>query len=200
MARLLRGFEYKFGGVAFEVRQFEGFCGGLNINRSIRKIAFNAMNLGGIFQSLLPFFENNNNLAELWIQRCEFGAGSARQLLFLLSGCNKSLKSVKLEDNQIGDELVDVIEAIGMDPQLEYLALPSMRLGNYECRALSTVVRSMTRLSTLDLSCNNIIDDDGVDALTADLLTKRLPESCRSTGKSQFEFGDAPSLPQQYWQ
>ena len=60
----------------------ETFCEGVNSNRSIQRIEFVNMDLSGgdIFQSLLPFFENNNNLCELVVYDCHFGAGCARKL------------------------------------------------------------------------------------------------------------------------
>ena len=90
----------------------EPFCRGVNHNRSIRKITFSWMDtLGGeIFQSLTPFFKNNRNLSELWVERCQFGAGSARQLSLALRGCSKSLKRFSLYGNYMGDEpLVEIL-------------------------------------------------------------------------------------------
>ena len=60
----------------------EPFCRGLNRNRSIQKIEFYMIRpFGGeIFQSLSPFFENNNSISELVVVRCAFGAGCARRL------------------------------------------------------------------------------------------------------------------------
>ena len=79
---------------------------------------------GEIFQSLRPFFENNNNLSEIEVEECQFGPGCARQLSLALRGCNKSLKYVRFAYNQMGDEqLVDIIEALSAHPQLEKLEL-----------------------------------------------------------------------------
>ena len=79
---------------------------------------------GEIFQSLRPFFENNHNLSEIVVEECTFGSGCARQLSLALRGCNKSLKSVRISDIQMGGEqLVEIIEALSVHPQLERLDL-----------------------------------------------------------------------------
>ena len=104
---------------------FRGVIG----NVSIRIISFNQMNLfeGDIFRSLRPFFENNNSLAEVDVEECEFGAGCARQLSLVLSCCNKSLKGVGLLDIEMGGgQLVDIFEALGTHHLLETLYLPNL--------------------------------------------------------------------------
>ena len=78
---------------------------------------------------------NNDKLAELVVYDCVFGAGCARQLASGLRVCNKSLKSVTFRYNQMGNErLVDVIEALGVHPQLEEVVLISMNIGRNEAQ------------------------------------------------------------------
>ena len=87
-----------------------------------------------------------------------------------LRGCNKCLKHVRLESNEMGDEqLVNVIEALTENPQLESLELLETNVGRLECGALKTLLRCInTELQELTLS-NTEIDDEGVDTLTGAL-------------------------------
>lgn len=166
----------------FHNNTIESFCRGLNSNRSIQKIGFYEMGLSGgeLFQSLRSFFENNNNISELAVSGCEFGPGSAQQLSLALRGCNKSLKSVKFRDNQMGGELVDTITALSAHPQLEELKLWSMYFGRNERTALVNLLREASGLQELTLFCcsplqqYNVVDDEGVEALVGGLTNSRL--------------------------
>jgi Ran GTPase-activating protein (RanGAP) involved in mRNA processing and transport len=135
------------------------------------------MNLSGgeIFQSLGQLFEKNGNLSELEVEDCYFGGGGVSHFSMALRGCNKSLKSVKITNNQMGDEwLVEIIDALSVHPQLETLALEWMNIGRNECAALANVLNStMAALQELSLF-NNAIDDEGVDILAGALTNSRL--------------------------
>ena len=158
-----------FVGITNDIEQF---FRGVNRNRSIHNITFLGLHImgGEIFQSLRPYFENNNNLSELDVERCTFGAGCSRQLSLALRGCAKSLKCVKFWHNRMGNEpLVDIIEAFSVHPQLEKLELVGMNVGRSECRAiLVLLLRADIELQELNLSGNDI-DDEGVDDLASDL-------------------------------
>jgi hypothetical protein len=95
-----------------------------------------------------------------------------------LRGCNKSLKSLTLARNEIGDEhnridgepLEGIMEALSTHTQLQDLYLERMNIGANECTAVVNLLRSTTtELRTLNLYINNI-DDVGVDALVDALL------------------------------
>jgi len=136
------------------------------------------MNLlgGEIFQSLRPFFEKNSNISEIAVEDGLFGAGSARQLSLALRCCNKSLTSIKIENNQMGGErLVEIIEALNTHSQLEKLRLIGTGIGITECVALADVLRHTiaSELRTLYLR-DNYIDDEGVDTLVGALTKSRL--------------------------
>ena len=161
-------------------KAIETFCAGVNINRSIKKIAFSNMDLSGgdIFQSLRPFFENNSNLSKVLVERCQFGAGCVRRLSLILRGCNKSLESVSLSTNEMGngEQLTEIIEALSAHPQLTYLRLWRMNIETNECTALSTLLlHTTTELYSLDLR-NNDIDDVGLDTLAGALTNSSLSD------------------------
>ena len=151
----------------------EPFFRGLNRNRSIQKISFHHMCImgGEVFQSMRPFFTDNNNLSGLEVVDCVFAEGCARCLSSALRICSKSLKYIKLSANQMGDErLEDIVEALAVHPHLEEIKLRRMSVGRNECVALSTLLFSaVTTLRTLDLR-DNIIDDEGVDILVGVLI------------------------------
>jgi len=152
----------------------EVFRRGLGNNKSIRTLS-----LGGEFSfggSLLPmldtFLENNKNLDNIEVEDLrEFGAEDARQLSLALGGYNKALKAFRLSESDLQDgQLVDIITALSMHPQLMELRLSNMEMGRNECAALSTLLRwSTTKLITLNLHGNNINDEEVevlVDAVT----------------------------------
>ena len=144
------------------------FCRGLNMNNTLQKIMFRGVDLlnGQVLRMLDPFFKNNHKLTEIEVCDCELGTEDARQLSLTLGGCTKSLKHILLADCQMGDgQLVDIILALSMHPQLEQLYLLRMNIGRNECIALATLLHNTTKqLQSLSLRENNI-DDEGVDAL-----------------------------------
>ena len=167
----------------YDRADIEAFFGGVNSNRSIQEITFNDMYLseGEIFQSLHPFFENNNNLSYLFVNKCVFGYGCAHQFSLLLRGCNNSLKRVRLSNNLMGDclkvarlEDFGIIRALSMHPQLEKLVLKGMNVGRNECVALGKFLgHTTTELRYLVLSKNDI-DDEGVESFVGALANCRL--------------------------
>ena len=175
--KVLRLWSNPFEGFNVFNGAIETFCEGVNSNRSIERIVFIEMDLAGgeLFQSLLPFFENNNNLCKLVANGCQFGAGCARQLSLALKGCNISMKSVTLTSIQMeGAQLVEIIEGLGVHPQLESLDLRSMNAGRSECIvALAALLGVTPDLHTLHLVQNDI-DDEGVDALVVAVANSNL--------------------------
>ena len=120
-------------------------------------------------------FENNNKLCEILVASCQFGAECACRFSLALRGCNKPLTSVAFASNQLGDEqLVEVIEALCMHPQIEKLRLTDVAIGRNECAALANLLcETSIDPETLDLH-NNSIDDEGVDVLVGALPNSRL--------------------------
>lgn len=161
----------------------EPFCRGVNRNTSIQKIRFSGLNLsppklypsggGETFRLLYPFLRDNQNLSELEVEGCVFRSGTVRQLSSAVRNCSKSLTSVRIASIQMrdGEQLVAIIEALNVHPQLEQFVLISMDIGANERMALSKYLRrsnASTKLHTLNLS-RNAFDDGGVNAL-ADAL------------------------------
>jgi len=136
-------------------------------NRIIKEIQFYGINLldGKVFRMLNPFLKNNHSLTQISVQDSEFREESARQLSLGIGGCSQ-LKNINISDNIIGiGQLVNIITALSMHPQLEQLDLTWMRIGINECTALSTLLRcTTTKLQKLNLHGNNI-DDEGVEVL-----------------------------------
>ena len=100
------------------------------------------------------------------------------------SSTNKSLEQMSLVDNNIADdEMVDIITALTMHPNLRHLNLDGNRLCKKGCVALSKLLRSSAiQLQSLDLA-ENKIDDDGLEVLipalkgSTELLALRLADN-----------------------
>ena len=146
----------------------ESFYKEMSRNKSIKEICFNG-NItldGNVFRMLAPFFKHNHNLTKIELDDCEFGVNGARQLSLAIGSCSKSLKCIDIRNNEMEDgQLVDIITALSMHPQLELLYFYDMSIGRNECTALSTLLRCTTnQLRVLNLKGNNI-DDEGLDIL-----------------------------------
>jgi len=147
----------------------EDFRRGLGRNNSIRKLSFfNHRRLDGqIFHMLDLFFKTNDNLNGIEVTNCILGVDSVRQLSLALGECKKSLKTFSMSShNQTRyGQLVDVILALSMHPQLKRLDLYRTIIERNEYTALATLLRNTTQqLDTLNLNGSNI-DDEGVEAL-----------------------------------
>ena len=99
-----------------------------------------------------PLLKDNHNLTEFDIDDYDLGTEGIRQLSLALGSC-KSLKHFTFSDSEIGNgQLVDVILALSMHPQLEELRLPGMGIGRAECTTMATLLRNTTKqLQTLNL-------------------------------------------------
>ena len=96
-----------------------------------------------------------------------FGGEGARQLALAVRSCTKSLERFKLStlQNQIGN-VVEIITALMVHPQLKQLDLGWMNIGRNECAPLATLLHNTEKLRTLNL-INNDIDDECVEVLTS---------------------------------
>jgi len=146
----------------------ESFYKEMSRNKSINEIYFNG-NItldGNVFRMMGPFFKHNHNLTRIELDECEFGVNGARQLSLALGSCNKSLKCIDIANYTMEiEQLVDIITALSMHPQLELLHLCGMGIGRNECTALATLLRCTTnQLRVLDLKGNSI-NDKGLDIL-----------------------------------
>ena len=190
----IRPFEPTSGDSVRDV--MEPFLRGINNNKSIQKIDFTNVDLlgGEMFTMLGPFFQSNCNLTFININECNFGDEGGRLFALALgSSTNKSLKMVKLENNNIADEgMVDIITSLSMFPHLEHLDLDGNRLHKNGCMALSTLLRcSATELQYLYIS-NNGINDEGIEALVPAL------KNCYHLGK--LWICNNPSITTRGWQ
>ena len=151
------------------------FRKGLGNNKSIQEMVLRGFDLhaGQMLRMLDQFLKNNNNLSEIKIEDCPAGAEGVRQLSLAIGDCNQSLKQFSLQDNDMEDgQLVDIITALSMHPQLTELCLVNngTNMGRNECTALSTLLRcTTTQLKALNLD-NNDIDDEGVEVLASALV------------------------------
>ena len=164
----IRDFEPTSGESVRDV--LEPFFRGVSNNKSIRKVDFNDTDLlgGKVFTMLGPFFKNNSYLTCLAVNECNFGEGECRSLALAIGSItNKSLQTVELQGNYIADHnMVDIIVALSMHPNLQCLSLKGNQLGIKGCIALATLLQcSATELKDLNISDNQMIDDEGIEVL-----------------------------------
>ena len=173
----IRDFEATSGESVMNV--IEPFFRGVSSNKSIRKVDICGGDLlgGKVFTMLGPFFKNNSNLSSLSVNECNFGEGECRSLALAIgSMTNKSLQAVELRDNDIADHnMVDIIVALSMHPNLQYLSLAGNHLSIKGCLALATLLQcSATELKELSILDNQMIDDEGIEALVSALKNTAL--------------------------
>jgi len=143
----IRDFELVSGTIFSDV--IMPFLNGLNSNRSITTLDFCGMDLlnGRVFSTLDTFFENNNKLKSINFSSCNFGYNDCRQLALALGSTTSkslSLETVILQYNNISDqELVDIITALSMHPQLQTLQLEGNQVSRIGCIALSTLYKTV---------------------------------------------------------
>ena len=145
----------------------ESFYKEMSRNNYMQKININNLDMsdGKMIHNLDYFFKTNQNLSEFQIVRCQFGIEGIRQLSLTIRNCNKSLKHFYLYETDMGDDLVDIITALSMHPQLTKFSLLDNVIGRNECTALATLLRcTTTKLQKLCLARDNI-DDEGVKVL-----------------------------------
>ena len=118
---------------------------------------------------MVPFFKNNNSLKFLEVSEYTMSADCLRQLALAIGECNTSLHTVtvRIYGNEIqSGNIVDIITALSMHPQLKRIDLSGMDVGGVSCIALSTLLRcSTTHRQLLDLG-NCGIDDEGIESLS----------------------------------
>ena len=140
----------------------------MSCNTFIKNIHFSFVGLleGRVLSILRPFFKNNNSLVEIKMEYCSLDEADARQLSLAIEGCSKSLKTFDygMNQNEAGN-VVNIITALSVHPQLERLHLCGCNIGRNEYTALSTLLHCTTaQLQELILYHNNI-DDEGVDMI-----------------------------------
>jgi len=159
------------------------FFEGLSCNKTIQCIDIDNFHIseGRLFSMMVPFFKSNDSLSEIKIGYCGFEVEGTRQLSLAIGNCGQSLEKLSIDniDNEMENgQLVDIITALSMHPQLEELDLSCNRtnMGRNECMALSTLLRhTTTKLQNLILYGNNI-NDDGVEVLVQALHGHTLQE------------------------
>jgi len=145
----------------------ESFFKEISCNTSIQKVYFNFVDVGEMLSMLGKFFQNNNSLIEIGMEDCVLNtAEGVHQLTLAIGNCNKSLKHLSLTDNEIGEgQLVNIITALSVHPQIERLTFTRMNIDRNECTALATLLRcTTTQLQLLELYGNNI-DDEAIGLL-----------------------------------
>jgi len=148
-------------------------------NTSIKEIHFYDDNFldGKIFSLLGPFFKNNHNLNDIYIEECELVHEDALQLSSAIKDCNKSLKRIAITVTNDG-RVFGIILALSKHPQLEIVRLSGMNIGRrFERTALSALLRrTTTHLQILILESINMCDN-GMHILVNDLANiNRLQE------------------------
>jgi len=142
----------------------EIFRKGLSENTSIFKMVILDGNYSGgkVFQLLNPFMESSSELTDFEVEDGAFGVLGGRQLSLALGGCNKALNHFRMTGVRIHHEqLINIITALSMHPQLQQLETAWMEIGLDECTALATLLRNTTtQLKKLDVRGNDLSDEE----------------------------------------
>ena len=142
----------------------EIFRKGLSENTSIFKMVILDGNYSGgkVFQLLNPFMESSSELTDFEVEDGAFGVLGGRQLSLALGGCNKALNHFRMTGVRIHHEqLINVITALSMHPQLQQLETAWMEIGLDECTALATLLlNTTTQLKKLDVRGNDLSDEE----------------------------------------
>ena len=172
------------------------FLRGVKNNKSIQEIGFYRVDMleGELFTMLGSFFKNNHNLIKITIKNCVWGDEGRRLFALAIGNCtHRSLQKIELENNSIAEEeMVDIITALSMHPNLDKLDLDGNHLRKNGCVALATLLLcSATELQNLYLS-NNDIGDEGIEALVPALTT--------CSHLKQLHLCDSPLITTRGWQ
>ena len=108
------------------------------------------------------------HLTELYFCHNNIGIEGCRELAKLLQRGDATLKILDLEDNQVGNGVEILVEALRTNRSVTKLHLSNNMIEDDGVAALAIALQSNTTLTTLDLN-NNDIGDDGVETL-ADAL------------------------------
>jgi len=151
----------------YDRQQFEAFCRGLSLNRSINRLHMeNLRHFGNdsTFMTIFPFIQHNHQLRYLEINNCPDTCcdENVRSIVLALSNCNKcTLWGFSFWGNQLIDEWAGkLIESLDDHRNLTKLLISGNRIGIIGCAALAGLLQNPTsKLKELDIG-NNHIDDE----------------------------------------
>lgn len=136
------------------------------INRkSIEDISLRGMNLfgGQVFTMLTSFFKDNHKLTHFSIDDCNFGEDGCRLFALAIGSCTeRSLECIRMTNSNIAEEdIVTIITALSLHPQLQELDLHGNVLRENGCVAMSTLLRcSVSQLEMLNISNTGLVDEE----------------------------------------
>ena len=147
---------------------------GLQYNKNIKEFRFYGIDLEDAekMKSLAPFLSNNSSLTDITLSHCNIGTDTIDILTNALANRTAdTLKILFLDGNNLGVCNLDgLVTALSTCTRLAYLRLDSNGIGQSSCTHLAQLLKSPeSNLTDFHLS-NNLIDDEGVEILSASLV------------------------------
>ena len=148
-------------------------CDGLQYNQNIKKFKFDGIDLEDAekMKSLASFLSNNTSLREITLSYCSVGQGGMNILAnALMNRTADTLKTFFLDGNNLGDCNLDgLVTALSTCTRLTTLSLRENNIVQRGCTSLAHLLKnSESNLEYLHLS-DNAINDEGVGILTDSL-------------------------------
>jgi len=165
----------------FSEKYINDFFLTLKNNTQVTSLNLSNNSLANSITQLLQFLNNNDTLIKLKLHNCDLknvkdlgltlettnisslvlsgnklGKSSLREILYLIEN-NKKIKSLNLGKNSIGPvEMKELVAALQINTTITKLNLRKNYMGNYGLKELTLLKTSISALTNIDLSSNDI--------------------------------------------
>ena len=149
-------------GVDVTSEQIKLFLNEVNKNKSIKRLLLNSFGHRNFqVHDIKALVKDNSSLVALTLRQCVLD-----HQVFRLLPLAQTLQTIAFDSIHMNVEaLSESLQALGMLPQLQYIALTNTNIGVNGCREMAAFLgRHSTNLANFDLCCNSI-DDEAIEVL-----------------------------------